>query len=61
MCGAIFKYEFVANLPVSLSVKNCENQLGFGEGMGKSLVSCFLVENPNKENSLQEDSYSPQY
>jgi len=41
--------------------KNCENQLGFGEGMGKSLVSCFLVENPNKENSLQEDSYSPQY
>jgi len=39
-CGGIFKYQFVANLPVSLPVK--ENRLTFGEVMGKSLVSCFL-------------------
>jgi len=42
-CGGIFKYEFLANLPVSLSVKNFENWLIFGEVMGKSLVSCFLT------------------
>ena len=41
-CGGIFKYEFVANLPVSLSVKNFENRLTFGKVMGKSLVSCFF-------------------
>ena len=41
MCGGIFKYEFVANLPVSLQWKNCENRLTFGEVMGKSLVSFF--------------------
>jgi len=51
-CGGIFKYEFVANLQVSLPVKNFENWLTFGEVMGKSLVSCFLrhsVHSPNKE------------
>ena len=42
-CGGIFKYEFVANLPVSLPVKECENRLTFGEVMGKSLVSCFFL------------------
>ena len=41
-CGGIFKYEFVANLPVSLPVKNFENRLTFGEVMGKNLVSCFF-------------------
>jgi len=43
-CSGICKYEFVANLPLSLSVKIfLENQLSFGEVMGKSLVSCFLT------------------
>jgi len=41
-CGGIFKYELVANLPVSLRSKNLENRLAFGEVMGKSLVSCFF-------------------
>ena len=41
-CGGILKYEFVANLAVSLPVKNFENRLTFGEVMGKSLVSCFF-------------------
>ena len=40
-CGGIFKYDFVANLPMSLPVKKFENRLTFGEVMGKSLVSCF--------------------
>jgi len=42
-CGGILKYEFVANSPLSLPAKNCENRLLFGEVMGKSLVSCFLL------------------
>ena len=37
------EYELVANLPVSQPVKNFENRLTFGEVMGKSLVSCFLL------------------
>jgi len=41
-CGGIFKYEFVANLSVSLSVKNVQNWLTFWEVMGKSLVCCFF-------------------
>ena len=41
-CGRIFKYKLVANLPVSLPVKNFENRLTFGEVMGKSLMSCFF-------------------
>ena len=40
-CDGIFKYGFVANLPLSKPVKECENRLTFGEIMGKSLVSCF--------------------
>ena len=36
------KFDFVANLPMSLSVKIFENRLTFGEVMGKSLVSCFF-------------------
>jgi len=40
--GEIFKYELVANLPVSLPVKKIANRLTFGEVMGKSLVSCFF-------------------
>jgi len=39
----MFKYAFVANLPLSLSVKNFENTSTFGEVMVKSLVSCFLT------------------
>jgi len=36
MCGEIFKYEFVANLPLSLPVKSFfENWLTFEEVMGK--------------------------
>ena len=41
-CGGIFKYEFVANLPMSLPVKDFENRLTVGEVMSKSLVSCFF-------------------
>ena len=41
--GEIFKHPFVANLPLSPSVKKSENRLIFGEVMGKSLVSCFLT------------------
>ena len=40
-CGGIFKYD-VANLPLSLSVKEFKNQLIFGEVMGMSLVSWFF-------------------
>ena len=40
-CGGMFKYEFVADLPASLPVKNFENRLTFGNVMGKSLVSFF--------------------
>jgi len=44
-CGGIFKYELVANLPVSQPVKefkNFENRLTFGEVIGMSLVSFFF-------------------
>jgi len=40
--GGIFKYDFVANLLLSLIVKNFENRSTFGEVMGNSSVSCFL-------------------
>ena len=39
-CGGIFKYQFVANLPLSLPVTEF---LTVGEVMGKSLVSCFFL------------------
>jgi len=43
-CGGIFKYEFVANLPISLSAKKYgKNRFLFGEVMGKNLMSCFLL------------------
>ena len=42
-CGGKFTHDFVANLPVSLMVKELfENRLISGEVMGKSLVSCFF-------------------
>ena len=41
-CGGIFKYALVANLPVSLPVKDFENRLTSGVVMGKSSVSCFF-------------------
>ena len=41
--GRTSKYEFVANLPLSLPLKKIENRLTFGEVTGKSLVSCFLT------------------
>jgi len=39
MRGGIFRQEFVANLPLSLTVKS-ENRLIFREVMGKSLACC---------------------
>jgi len=39
----MFKYDFVTNFLLSLTVKIFENQLIFGEVMGKSLMSCFLT------------------
>jgi len=41
--GGIFKYVLVSNLLPSPSVKKFENGLIFGEGTGKSLVSCFFL------------------
>jgi len=41
-CGAIFKYEFVADLPLSLSAKEFRKWLTLGEVIGKSLMSCFF-------------------
>jgi len=37
------KYEFVANLPASLSAKEFCKRLTFGKVMGKSLVYSFLT------------------
>ena len=41
--GGIFKHQFVANFPLSQSVKKFENRLIFGEVVGKSLLSSFLL------------------
>ena len=42
-CTGAFKYDFVANLPLSLPAKvNFENRLTFGEVVGKSLMCCFF-------------------
>ena len=39
------KFDFVANLPMSLTVKEfSKNRLTFWEVMGKSLVSCSFFE-----------------
>jgi len=35
-CGGIFQYKLVANLLESIGEKNVENQLTFGEVIGKS-------------------------
>jgi len=44
--GGIFKYEFVANLPVNLSEKEVlKICLTFAEVMAKRLVSCFFTHN----------------
>jgi len=42
-CGAVFKYDFVANFLLSLTVKEFENRLTFGEVTDRSIVSCFLT------------------
>ena len=42
-CGGIFKYELVANLPVSQPVKEFWKSVNIWEVMGKSLVSCFFL------------------
>jgi len=42
LCGGIFKYEFVANLPLSLPAKEILKSVNIWEAMGKSLVSCFF-------------------
>ena len=42
-CGVVFKYDFVATFLPSLTVKEFENRLIFGEVMDRSLLSCFLT------------------
>jgi len=43
-CGGIFTTDFIVNLLVSMSVKNFENRLAFGEVTDKSLLFwCFWV------------------
>jgi len=41
--GGVFKYEFVTNILLSLTVKKFENRLIFGEVIGRSFVSCFFL------------------
>jgi len=41
--GGIFKYDFITNLLLSLSVKSFENRWTFGEVRDKSMVSCFVT------------------
>ena len=41
-CGGIFKYEFVANLPLSLPVKEFRKLGNIWVCYGKSLMSCFF-------------------
>ena len=41
--GGMFHNDFIANLPLSLSVKNFENRPTFGEVTNKSIVACFLT------------------
>jgi len=40
----MLKYDFVANLRASLSVKKVRKWLTFDKVMGSSLVSCFLTQ-----------------
>jgi len=40
--GGIFKYDFIINLLLSLTVKNFESRLTFGEVTDKSMVYCFF-------------------
>jgi len=40
-CGGIFKYEFVADLPLRLSAKEFWKSVNIWRGYGKSLVSFF--------------------
>ena len=42
-CGRIFKYEFVANLPLSLSVKEFCKSVNICGSCGQELVSCFFL------------------
>jgi len=42
-CGRIFRYDFRANFLLSLTVKEFENRLTFGEVTDGSMVSCFLT------------------
>ena len=41
--GGIFKYNFVANLPLSLPVKEFLKSVNIWGSYWKSLVSCFLT------------------
>jgi len=41
-CGGIFKYEFVANLPQSLPIKEFWKSVNIWESYGKRWVSCFF-------------------
>ena len=40
--GGVFKYSFVTNFLLNLTLKNFEHRLIFGEVMGKSLCLVFL-------------------
>jgi len=40
--GGVFKYSFVTNFLLNLTLKEFRKSLIFGEVIGKSLVSCFL-------------------
>ena len=41
-CGEMFYNDLIANLPLSLSVKNFENRSTFAEVTDKSIMGCFF-------------------
>ena len=41
-CGGIFHNDFIANLPLSLTVKEFANRSTYGEVTDKSIVACFF-------------------
>jgi len=40
-CGGVFKFDFVTNFLLSLTVKKTKNRLTLGEVVDRSIVSCF--------------------
>jgi len=41
-CGGILYNDFIANLPLTLQLKEFENRSTFGEVTDKSIVTCFF-------------------